>query len=49
MGHFNSILAGHPEYKIPEKLKPLLGALGHGFLIATGIAISLKITKIKFL
>ena len=47
VGHFNSILAGHPEYKKIPGVEASTGALGHGFSIATGIAISLKITKKK--
>lgn len=41
-----SILGGHPDINIPG-VEATTGSLGHGLSIAIGIAISLKIKKIK--
>ena len=45
--HFDSILGGHPEYKIIPGVETSTGALGHGLPIAVGMAISAKIQKRK--
>ena len=47
VGHFESILAGHPEYKKVPGVEASTGALGHGFSIGVGMAISLKILNKK--
>ncbi len=44
---FNSILGGHPEYKKVPGVEASTGALGHGFPIAVGIALSAKLKKKK--
>ena len=42
----NSVLGGHPDFEIPG-VETSTGALGHGASIGVGIALSLKIKKIK--
>ncbi len=42
----NSILGGHPDDNIPG-VEATTGSLGHGLSIGSGIALSLKIKKIK--
>ncbi len=45
--HFNSILGGHPEYKIIPGVEASTGALGHGLPIGVGMALASKIQKRK--
>lgn len=47
VGKFNSILGGHPEHIVPG-IEFSTGALGHGFSIACGVALSAKIKKQKY-
>jgi transketolase len=46
VGKFDSILGGHPEHIVPG-IEFSTGALGHGFSIACGVALSAKIKKQK--
>ena len=43
---FDSLLAGHPERSIPG-IETSTGSLGHGLSIGVGMAIGLKLKKIK--
>ena len=47
VGVINSMLGGHPEYKKIPGIEASTGALGHGFSIAVGSAISMKIRNKK--
>lgn len=46
-GQFNSILGGHPDCNKIPRVEASTGSLGHGFPIALGIALGLKIKKSK--
>jgi len=46
-GKYNSILGGHPDRNKIPGVEASTGSLGHGFPIAVGIALGLKIKKSK--
>lgn len=46
-GQFNSILGGHPDRNKIPGVEASTGSLGHGLSIAIGVALGLKIKKIK--
>ncbi len=46
-GKFNSILGGHPDRNKVPGVEASTGSLGHGFPIAVGVALAMKITNNK--
>lgn len=46
-GSFNTLLTGHPSYKVPG-IEISGGSLGHGLSIGVGMAIGGKLNKLKF-